>query len=583
MLFPFPNPIFNLPFVSKSTKLFFFFHSISIISPQDFTILFNRAGIRRPVLFPKRWNMEFIFSVIGGLILVSLLIAGIILAFFFFWRRMRNTSLSRGLPLLSPNADGATGLAVRAIIISCLILVMMLPIHMIQTLVEERMGYQYEVAGNLAAEWGQPQTLTGPILAVPFTITKQVTEKVPVTVPNSQNQENTIYREVSETRLAALTPKTLEVDGTISTEKRQRGIYSALVYSNELTVKGSFSLPSQEKFISAFPLGQIKTTIHWSQAKVIVGLSNTKAFRKVSQLNLGQSSYEFTPGTGDTEGLPQGFSAAVDLTNQTGTFDFSFQMDIAGTGWFKMAPVADDNTVKLSSSWPHPSFGGNGLPIVREVSENGFTAQWRIPALVRTYQNLSLVSSKPGPKNEDHYYDDNITVNSTIFNEYLVGVNIYEPINNYILSIKSIKFAIIFIVLTFLIFLLLEINSVKTQRRRLHPVQYGVIGLALSLFYLVLFSFSEHLGFGLAYLFATAINIAMIGGYSLATTGRRNCLVISLLLSCLYGVLYMILNLEDYALLAGTVILILATVAIMASTRKLNTLPAPISPIEMKA
>ncbi|MDR1487184.1 MAG: cell envelope integrity protein CreD [Deltaproteobacteria bacterium] len=567
--------------------------------------------------------METIFAILGILVLSSLVI-GLGLTCVTLYRKLTNNKLARpqngqeakqsgtqnssknNIAPWSKNTEGSLGLVVRLVIISGLVLVMLLPIHMIQKLVTERLSYRAEVLSGLVAEWGQPQTLIGPILAVPFTITKQLEEKVPVTIidstslnaddkskdktANGSNQNtvfNTVYRKVTEVKIAALTPKNLEIDGVISAESRQRGIYSALVYSNDLKVKGSFKLPSYEEFVGALPYGRQITEVHWNRAKVVVGLSNVKAFRSVSALDLGGNLHEFTSGSGEASGLPRGFSAVADLSNRTGELEFSFAMDIAGTGWFKMAPVGDQNVLKLKSNWPHPSFGGSGLPITRTVNDAGFTAEWRVPALVRTYQSITEVAEQPAPSSrtygeydgygdydsyDDYNYESNYNAtNPTIYDEYLVGVNIISPVNQYTLSTRSIKFAIMFIALTFLIFLLLEINFSKTQKRRLHYIQYGVIGLSLALFYLILLSFSEHFGFGWAYLVATVLDIAMIGLYCLATTDRRNCIAITISLAGLYSVLYVILNLEDYALLTGTIILILAMVAVMASTRKLNT------------
>jgi inner membrane protein len=388
----------------------------------------------------------------------------------------------------------------------------------------------------------------------------------------------TVYRMVTTTRQAIIVPRHLSVSGNLPTEERKRGIYSSLVYSASLKLEGSFDIPSKEEFAKLLQGWGIKK-IDWAAARLVVGLSDTSAIRSVSQLKLGQKLYDMGPGNGAIASLPEGFSAPVSLAGQGPGPGFSLDLDFAGSSAFYVSTVAHVTEINLSSNWPHPSFLGDGLPIERSVSDSGFTAKWSVPDLVHSHPGLSLANND--------YNDEG----------YNVGASFYDPIDTYRLIQRSTKFGLMFVILTFLVLFigdLLESRGGKASQalangpmngnlgaggkgrghkasHQLHPLQYGLVGLALALFYLILLSLSERLGFDLAYLVASALTVAMIGLYAIsATQSRTRGLLATVLTAILYGVLYLILRQEDYSLISGTTLLVVVTLALMFLTRNLN-------------
>jgi inner membrane protein len=377
----------------------------------------------------------------------------------------------------------------------------------------------------------------------------------------------TIYKEVTKTNLAVITPKVLNVSGELPTEERKRGIYKTMVYSAKLSLKGSFELPAEET-LARLSLGGTLNKVDWAGARVVVGLSDTKAVRSVGELVLGQNRFDFEPGNDRATALPHGFSAPFSLVGATDELNFAMDLEFGGSGSFKIAPVGRNNEINLSSNWPHPSFIGDGLPVERAINEQGFSAKWKVPDLVHSYAPLVLIEADV---KRDKTHDE-----PTFMNDYLVAIDFFNPTDNYSLIERSTKFGCMFILLTFMILVVSDLlstgkNGKWPESRQLHPLQYGIVGLALCLFYLTLLSISEHLGFDLAYLAASIITVAMIGGYALAATGNsfRGLPIIGLT-TLLYGVLYLILRQEDYALVSGTALLVAVLIVLMALTRKVN-------------
>jgi inner membrane protein len=379
---------------------------------------------------------------------------------------------------------------------------------------------------------------------------------------------------------AAILPKELKIVGTIAPEKRARGIYSVLVYANDLKLTGSFTRPDLSKLDYRF------TRDDWSKARILVGLSDTKAFRGVSSLKLGQKEFLFVPGTNSSLLIRKGFSAAADLSGDAGDVPFSFEMRFAGIDRFMAAPLAEKTDMELTSSWPHPSFVGNGLPTERQILDDGFTAKWSVPNLVRNYPQAFVANeaSTLGFLDDDNRQDSN-RKNSSFLEEYLIGVDLVEPVALYSLVTRAAKYGIMFIGLTFLSFFLYELAAREsTKGYRLHLGQYAIVGVALSLFYLVLLALAEHVGFARSYGVASALNISLISVYAAVTTRRPTAaLVMGLVLAALYGILYVILNEEDLALAGGTALLVVALAAMMVATRNLAKNQARLSPGEPAA
>jgi inner membrane protein len=456
-------------------------------------------------------------------------------------------------------------------IIAVLVGMMTIPQDMVNQIVRERSHLYDSAIHNIANSWGQRQELKGPAMLVPYT------EKFNSVVYKTDS--NGIERKVDkvryEKRTAIILPDDLKIDVNINGEKRKVSLYEALVYSADLDISGSFHRPDLYK------LSDHIDQIHWDRAWFALGISDTQAINKVSSLHWDldktPSSIDFEPGTAVVKTLPSGFHAGVplgptakaDAASQAGPgadsgiasntpkdkvekriYRFALTLNVNGSDGFYFTPFGKTTDVKISSDWPHPSFQGSVLPESHDISADGFTATWSVPHLARSYPQIWTLETQK--------------FNTTNFK---AGVNLFETVSHYSQVTRAIKYGVLFLSLTYITFLIFELGI----NRRLHVVQYAMIGLALSMFYLVLLSMTEHTAFFKAYISAAAIIITMISLYAYAAIrSYSRTLLISALLVGLYSMLYSLLKLEDYALLAGTALLLVILGVLMYLTRNIG-------------
>jgi inner membrane protein len=311
-----------------------------------------------------------------------------------------------------------------------------------------------------------------------------------------------------------------------------------------MSLKGHFSRPDIEGLSSHID------KIHWDQAWFSLGISDTRAINKVSALQWNTVKTDFEPGTRIVNIIKNGFHAPLTINEKSNKYEFNLKLNIKGSQGFYFKPFDKTTHVEISSDWPHPSFQGNVLPDEHNITANGFHATWSIPHLARNYPQLWTL--------EIQKFDTN---------EFKAGVNLFESVSLYSQITRAIKYGILFFLLTYITFLIFELGI----KRRLHIVQYGIIGLALSMFYLTLLSVAEHANFFSAYLSAAALIITMITLYAFAAIRSLGATaLIALLLIGLYSILYLLLNLEDYALLVGTVLLLAILAVMMYLTRNIG-------------
>lgn len=505
--------------------------------------------------------MDIIAGLIALLFFVSLL-AGVLFFAIFMARKIgliKTSQIKEGeegggnfiKSYLADIKNLSDSLVFRFIIIAVLIGIMTIPLGMVSDIVKERSNLYRGVLHEIAGTWGHQQNLQGPALFIPYT-EKFITETLKTDKDGNERRVNkTHYKH----RTAIVLPEDLKIDVNLSGQTRKRSIYESLVYTADLNVSGNFNRPKIES------LSNNINKIHWDKAWLAIGISDTQAINKVSGLNWvsansGEIKVDFEPGTKVVKTLASGFHAPLDLsinseiTTEKINYPFSLDININGSQGFYFSPFGKTTDVTISSDWPHPSFQGNVLPDQHEVSDDGFDAKWSVPHLARNYPQLWTL--------ETQTFD---------VNEFSAGVNLFESVSLYSQITRAIKYGVLFFALTYITFLIFELGI----GRRLHVVQYGMIGLALSMFYLTLLSMAEHAGFFNAYISAAAIIILMISLYAFAairSLGRTG--IISLLLVGLYTMLYSLLKLEDYALLAGTVLLLAILAVMMYLTRNIG-------------
>ncbi|MDR2780726.1 MAG: cell envelope integrity protein CreD [Synergistaceae bacterium] len=456
---------------------------------------------------------------------------------------------------------------------------MTIPMTFIYDLVNERYDRSLQVTSEISNLWGGAQTLAGPVISVPLTVRSMESEQIPLSETELSAERSRggdrvsreIIKIVERQETALVFPDDLVVEGEVSTELRSRAIYSTRVYTAKLDVSGKFQKPNLTGLMPNI------TEIHWDKAVAAVGITSAKAIRDISDFEIAGQTLKFLPGDAGNKALSSGFSSQCDLSSiPEGEFlPFEFRVSVGGADRLFLTPVGASSSFRLKSEYPHPAFTGSGLPTSHDITPEGFTAVWDIPNLVRNYPQVSDMSSweERSVPSYGNDYDVRYANYGGEYNlvEYVAGVEFFEPIFHYSLLSRGTKYAVLFILMTFLSLVIFENFLVKRDGVRLNIVQYCVIGLGLALFYLTLLAVSEHMSFGWAYLISAAINIAMTGGYVLgALKLRKPAAMTALAQGLLYALLFFILNMEDYALLAGSALLLIATAALMFTTRNIN-------------
>ncbi|WP_025131204.1 cell envelope integrity protein CreD [Pseudomonas sp. PH1b] len=439
--------------------------------------------------------------------------------------------------------------------IALLIILLLIPLMMIDGLISERQQLRDGVLEDIARSSSTRQQISGPVMVVDYRKT--------VRTWKTDEKTQKRYQEAHEKqgRLYFL-PEHFELDGKAQTELRARGIYEARLFHADNHISGQFAVPEQYGIKDDFADYQFDAPF------LAVGISDIRGIENALQLQLNGQTLDFAPGT-FVSWLDEGVHVVLpplDVKKAT-RLDFAFDLRLQGTGQLEVLPVGKTSKVRLSANWPHPSFIGNYLPAQREVTEQGFVAAWQTSFFST---NLQQAMERCAVSSECHD-----------FNGRSFGVSFIDPVDQYLKSDRAIKYALLFISLTFAGFFLFEV----LKSLSVHPIQYGLVGVALAFFYLLLLSLSEHLGFELAYGLSAGACVLLIGFYvSHVLHSWRNGAAFAAALAALYGLLYGLLSAEDYALLMGSLLLFGLLGVFMVLTRKLDWYgiglrkePAPLS------
>lgn len=422
----------------------------------------------------------------------------------------------------------------KALAVLGLSLLLLIPLLMVQGLVESRNQRQIETETQVARLTAAPQTLVGPLLVVPYTTEVKRTEK------NEKTGEwQEIWEEVQRER--CLVPKELNLDGSIQIEARRRGLYRTQVYRMTGPLSGVFTLDEHAGI-------QGGRNLRIGTPYLVLGVTDPRGILNRMTLRLDGRTYGFQTGTLRSHPASGIHATLQDLDlARAREISFEIQLELMGTRSIQIAPVAEETQVRIKGAWPAPSFEGGFAPVDRAWSSQGFSAQWKIPHLSR---DLGTLLKGGAEANAQHF-----------------GVAFIDPVNIYLQSERAVKYGFLFVLLTFGAFLLREV----LRRLPIHPVQYLLVGLALATFFLLLLSLSEHLGFCLAYGVATLGNLALLGTYLTgALQSRREGLLFTGGLALLYAALYGLLASEDNALLLGSILLFALLAGVMLGTRRMD-------------
>jgi inner membrane protein len=442
-------------------------------------------------------------------------------------------------------------LAAKSIVIGALTLLFVIVLHMIYNMVQDRQLRQTHVEQNIADSAAGPQTIITPLIALQFRERFTATQ-----VDNGKTVEVQQERD----RVVLLGPQTLTMSAEVAVNQKKRGIFSAQLYNANQRFSGEFTIPAQ------WGLSPDAREIHSARAILLLGVSDMRGVAGIPRVEWGTETRTVMPGTG-VAALGDGFHIALDTLPGTAiTLRFSIIMDLIGTSRLMYLPTGKDMSVSIASRWQHPSFIGRALPRPKaDPSEPAFPAQWRVSHLTHNgVAKLQGLVDAPARQANASMLGQHIMVAGE---GVTFGVAFIDPVNIYLQSERAVKYGILFIALTFAAFFFFEV----LRQLRIHAIQYGMVGMAIALFFLLLLSLSEHIGFALAYV-AAAVACTLLIGFYLAHVLASVSLAAAFTagLGLLYAALYGLLQSEDVALLLGSALLFGLLALTMVATRKVD-------------
>lgn len=410
-------------------------------------------------------------------------------------------------------------------VIAFLALILLIPAQMIQSLVKERQMRRDEVVQELTKKLGKKQTITGPVLSVPYRTYQS----------DGDGERKAIWHHMH------FLPETLDVQGNLSADIRYRSIYKVIGYNSRLEFNGRFTdIAIGDGFINP-------QDIFWERASLSLGISDMRGINENIAIDWDQQTHPLSPGLPTRDVVQKGVSIPLPVQPRQ-THKFSFALDLNGSESLHIVPVGSKTNINLQSQWDAPGFTGAYLPDERNVTDDGFTAKWKVLELNRSYPQS--------------WSDSQYTLEDSA-----LGVDLIMPVDIYRKNIRSVKYALLFIALTFVVFFFTE----YLNNRRVHPIHYLLAGFGIVLFYSLLLSLSEHLAFDLSYLIASAAIVALITSYFHAIIGKiRATLSVLGVLAVLYGFLYILLSAYDYSLLLGNIGLFIILAVVMYFSRKID-------------
>ncbi|MFA6040184.1 MAG: cell envelope integrity protein CreD [Methylophilus sp.] len=426
-----------------------------------------------------------------------------------------------------------------------LIALMSIAVSYVNDIILERQRNQEQVKQDIARSSARSQTLIGPVLAVPYI--EEYIEYIDEYTAKGERVQKAVTQRSST--VAYFLPESLQLSGAFSNEYKQLGLYKALMYQLGGDIKGDFRLPANFNIKPKHKAG----VIVFQPAYLGFGISDTRGINGNLQFTFNNKASKLEQGS---HILALGQGIHVNLGNieadKEQVFSFALNLNLRGMENFAFTPIAENNTVSLSSSWQHPHFDGSFLPVTKQISQAGFKGDWAISSLASSNQD-TLKNMLAGADNASHLES--------------LAIDFIEPINVYSQADRATKYGLLFIGLTFVGFALFEV----LKNLRIHPAQYTLVGLAMTMFYLLLISFAEMIGFTYAYILASAACILLLAYYlSFVLKSKANGFTFASLLTALYGALYGILASEDNALIMGSLLVFGLLAVTMVVTRKVD-------------
>ncbi|MDO5664982.1 MAG: cell envelope integrity protein CreD [Bacteroidia bacterium] len=450
------------------------------------------------------------------------------------------------------------GTTIKVVVVGILILLLLIPLSMIESMIRERRSTKQSAINDVTSKWGGEQTVTGPCLVIPYAETIIEDKK-----------------EIQVTRNLLVLPEALNANGNVSVEKRKRGIYDASVYNSDVELSGEFDMAVLKK------MNIPQSSFKWNEMQVILGLSDLKGITEKVTLQTNGKIISFESGlpvenlvSGSATVVSDKASVAYDYNGNTyelftvglnakldsigadtlaqGKLPFNIKLKMNGSQGLYVVPIGKTTTFQLQSNWATPSFDGEFLPANRDITKNGFTSDWKVLDLNRSYGQVIRA-------------DNSSAMNQMASSRF--GVRFIQSVDQYQQNLRSVKYAILIILLTFVVVFFIEM----LQKKSVNPFQYLLVGLALVLFYSLLLSMSEVWGFNLAYIVAALMTTVLIMLHlSSILKNRKQGLLIGGLLAFLYVFIFILIQMESFALLVGSLGLFAILAVIMYYSKKIK-------------
>jgi inner membrane protein len=431
----------------------------------------------------------------------------------------------------------------RAIIVGALSLILLIPAAFIRELVRERQGRRSEVQDEVSSKWSGEQTLTGPIIAVPYV------ERVADT--DDPRKVRVLQR------MAFFLPEGLEIKARINPQTRHRSIFQVTVYDSEISMEGNFG--PMDFAALHIPAADIQ----FDRAAVFIGLSDFRGIQEQVTMDWAGQALTFNAGLPADAPIPSGLQSPLKIPQATAAAPGSFRMKLKlrGSDRLFFTPVGKTTEVHMNSNWPTPSFDGEFLPVTSEISAKGFTANWKVLHLNRNFPQYWRSGELPSVKETAGIARPNPIQGSAF------GVRLYASADGYARTERSVKYALLFIMLTFTLYFFIELF----QQKRVHPLQYVLVGIALCVFYLLLLSISEYAGFNPAYAIASLATVTLVTLYTRSVFGRWKVAgLFGGVLAFLYAFIFVLIQMEDGSLLFGSIGLFAVLALVMWFSRKVD-------------
>lgn len=410
----------------------------------------------------------------------------------------------------------------KVIIVVLLTLVMLIPVNMLKNMVKERQGNKNAEQTEMGWKWGGKQQLTGPILVVPYT--------------EKPNRTGSI-------KYAYILPDLFNVKGNIIPEIRTRGVQRVLNYQAIMNIDGEFPFPDIEK------LNIDSSQVVWEDCFIMLGIPNLQGIKNKIAFNINNKPSDVMPGVPANDIADSGIASKIRLDpDNKNTIKYNFDLTLNGTEGIYFLPVGKQTSIHMQSTWHAVKYTGNFVATEKADVKDGIDAKWDIFDYNRNFTQMWKGKN-------------------TKLQESILGIDLELPIDHYQKTLRAVKYAIMFIVLTFLVFFMLELLG----KKRIHPIQYLLVSSALVLFYSLLLSLSEHIGFDKSYVISSLAVITLITAYSHSIfKNKKQTVFMGLFLIILYLFLYIVIQVEDMALLLGSIGLFIALATVMYTSRKID-------------